>query len=125
MAQPSTKSSEKTQRLHPGGLAKALDLWALRREKLLPLLDVRAAREARRLAQGCRRLASTERTGEVPTAVWESEWRAIREQAVALLDGSGRTTPVPTTPIPHADDHGSVTSSVPEQTRTRVPRQDT
>ena len=122
MAQPSMKSSEKTQRLHPGGLAKALDLWALRREKLLPLLDVRAAREARRLAQGCRRLAATERTGETPIDVWESEWRAIREQAVALLDtsSSGRTTPVP-----QSGGQGSAMSSVPEQTRTRVPRQDT
>lgn len=121
MVQPSMKSSEKTQRLHPVGLAKALDLWALRREKLLPLLDVRAAREARRLAQGCRRLAATERTGEIPTAVWENEWRAIREQAVELLDStnSGRAL------SRDDEDHGSLTSSVPEQTRTRVPRQDT
>src|SRR5689334_22817533 len=108
MVEPSMKSSEKTQRLHPGGLAKALDLWALRREKLLPLLDVRAAREARRLAQGCRRLASTERTGEIPTAAWESEWRAIREQAVTLLDSatSHRTL------TPPDDLQGSATSSV-------------
>lgn len=121
MAQPCMKSSEKTQRLHPVGLAKALDLWALRREKLLPLLDVRAAREARRLAQGCRRLAATERTGEIPTGEWESEWRAIREQAVALLDSSSSHR----TPVPQANDQDSATSSVPEQTRTRVPRQDT
>lgn len=119
MVQPSMKSSDKTQRLHPVGLAKALDLWALRREKLLPLLDVRAAREARRLAQGCRRLAATERTGEITASDWENEWRSIREQAVTLLDGGShrRITPV--------ENHESATSSVPASTRTRVPRQET
>ncbi len=92
------KSSVQTQRLHPLGLADALDLWALRREKILPLLDVRAARAARRLADSCRALARTERQAGVAMDAWESDWRAVREQAVGLLDGSltgGRSSTPP------------------------------
>jgi hypothetical protein len=88
MKSSAMKSSDMTQRLHPAGLAKALELWALRREKVLPLLDVRSEREARKLAQGCRRLAETERTGELSASDWENEWRSLRERAYTLLDNA-------------------------------------
>ncbi|MFO0613320.1 MAG: hypothetical protein U0414_12065 [Polyangiaceae bacterium] len=44
--------------------ADLLERWALRREKVLHLLDVRAAQDARRVASVARRVASDLRSGD-------------------------------------------------------------
>lgn len=80
-------SSGQTPRLHPASLARALDLWALRREKILALLDVRAAREARTLADACRTLSQTTDPGR--DDAWQARWLAIRERALAMLANGG------------------------------------
>jgi hypothetical protein len=66
--------------VHPRKLAELLEAWALRREKVLHLLDLRAARAARALAVECRRL------GYVPDAEMDrARWRAVRERVAELL----------------------------------------
>ncbi|NUP11409.1 MAG: hypothetical protein HOW73_35640 [Polyangiaceae bacterium] len=87
------KSSEQMQRLHPAGLATLLDRWALRHEKVLTVLDIRAAREARHLAQACRSLATTERDGVSEVESWERDWRDVRLRAALLLDGKRANSP--------------------------------
>jgi len=74
--------------LEPGLLATLLDEWALKREKVLRLLDLKAAQRARRLVARCRRL---EADGFSPLLHCDSddanaaEWLAIRRNVVDLL----------------------------------------
>ncbi len=74
----------RSQRLQPDELSRALDRWAFRREKVLALLDVRAAREARTLAARCRVLGAMAAAPEDRVA-WDVEWRAVRQEVVELL----------------------------------------
>jgi hypothetical protein len=71
--------------LHPDVLANALDLWALRREKILALLDIRAARRARKLACTCRVLAQPTYAQTVGEDAWRGEWRRTREEVLETL----------------------------------------
>src|SRR5687768_1542532 len=50
---------DRLEELGFGEVADILDLWALRREKVLAILDPRAARRARDLAIACRQLEHT------------------------------------------------------------------
>jgi hypothetical protein len=68
----------------PDELADALDLWGLRREKVLHLLDVRAARTARQLAQTCRVLAQS-RYGASSGDAWDSSWELVRSDVAAMV----------------------------------------
>jgi hypothetical protein len=80
-------SSRQVPKLDPASLASALDTWALRREKILELLDVRASRTARKLAQQCRALsAAASDRGE--DAGWQAEWLALRERARTILENA-------------------------------------
>jgi hypothetical protein len=69
----------------PGLLAEELEGWALKREKILELLDIRGARTARRLAHRCRVLAEME-GAELLGDSWTEEWTRVREASSALLD---------------------------------------
>jgi hypothetical protein len=72
-------------------LAESLELWALRREKLLELLDVKAAREARDIARQCVLLAAKlERPFD--HADCDRAWRSIRLRALGLLARSRSTS---------------------------------
>ena len=71
--------------LRPNQLAERLDLWALRREKVLALLDVRASRSARQLARTCRVLARSSYESSVTAEAWEAEWRRVREEVAFVL----------------------------------------
>jgi len=73
-----------SQRLHPADLADALELWALRREKVIEMLDIRAARHARKLAISCRVLAAME-GAELLGDSWAIEWRRTRQEALAMF----------------------------------------
>jgi hypothetical protein len=85
--------------LSPRDLADWLDQWALRREKVLHLIDIQGARECRHLASRCRTLAHSQRTQ--PPEWWRREWASLRlEVATFLSRGArfaphGRGTPVP------------------------------
>lgn len=71
------------RRLRPDELAVELERWALRREKILERLDIRAAREARALAKECRRLGGiNHHLGEES---WNAEWTRVRRSTVELL----------------------------------------
>ncbi len=83
----SRRASGAVSRLEPGPLAELLDRWALRREKVLAVIDVKAARRARRLAQACRALHARGVRGvdvEQRRAL-ELEWLELREEVAALL----------------------------------------
>lgn len=71
--------------LRPEQLAERLDLWALRREKVLALLDVRSSRSARQLARTCRVLARSSYESSVTAEAWEAEWLRVREEAAVVL----------------------------------------
>ncbi len=71
--------------LRPAALADALDLWSLRREKVLELLDVRASRTGRQLARTCRLLAQPTYAMSISSEAWDAEWRHTREEVAALL----------------------------------------
>lgn len=91
-----------SHRLRPLDLADALDTWALRREKVYFLIDVRAAKHARELARMCRRLAKS----DASTSVWAEQWHALRQEVAMLLasHGSVAPPPPPTRDDAHADD---------------------
>jgi hypothetical protein len=65
----------------PLELAERLDVWALQRDKVLRLLDPRAARQARELATACRRLGDD--PGE--TSAGAAAWLIVRDRASRLL----------------------------------------
>jgi hypothetical protein len=86
----SSKAHIEDQRPHldPGSLADHLERWALRREKVLALLDPRLASSARALVRRCRALSEQ---GFSPddhpgtTLAGDLEWLEIREETVGLL----------------------------------------
>lgn len=78
-------------KLHPLGLAAALDEWALRREKVLALLDIHAAREARSLASACRDLYDWPRRSPVTELELACVWLELRERVVRLLSRCSRS----------------------------------
>ncbi len=69
----------------PRDLADALDLWALRREKVLSMIDVRAAKQARKLARTCRVLGEME-GAPLLSDTWEAEWDRTWAEATTLID---------------------------------------
>jgi hypothetical protein len=75
------RPTESAQSLPAEALATYLEEWAMRREKVLSLLDIGAAREARKLAWECRRMATLDTT--------TPEWVALKRRVVAFL-GSRR-----------------------------------
>lgn len=68
----------------PDELADVLESWALQREKILHMLDPRAARSARQLARRCRDLIETS-GGPLGCPMWAIEWRLLRGDAMDLL----------------------------------------
>lgn len=72
-------------KLEPLALADALDRWALRREKVLDVLDIPAAREARALASACRDLDAWPRRAHVTELDFACVWLELRERTVKLL----------------------------------------
>ena len=71
--------------IDPEELADALDGWALRREKVLTLLDVRGARAARSLALQCHVLAQPGYEATIGAEEWREEWHIVRGEALAML----------------------------------------
>jgi hypothetical protein len=67
----------------PIELASWLELWALRREKVLELLDITAARRARQLADRCRRFAIV--SASQREQGWNREWHALKLEVAAFL----------------------------------------
>ncbi len=72
----------------PDDLARWLDQWAQRREKVLPLIDVRSARVARLLADRCRSLGMCEPRWR--SEAWLVDWNALREDIARFLSLQGR-----------------------------------
>lgn len=71
-------------KLTPEVLAVQLDAWALRREKVLVVLDRSNAAIARKLAERCRALAATSVDVE-SDLVLRHAWDAIQQEASALF----------------------------------------
>jgi len=74
--------------LEPGLLAALLDQWALKREKVLCLLDLKAAQRARKLVARCRHLEDegfSPLLHSVPGNANAAEWLAIRRNVVDLV----------------------------------------
>lgn len=71
------RQTESAQSLPAEALATYLEEWAIRREKVLSLLDIGAAREARRLAYECRRLAHLDSRSP--------DWVSLKRRIVAFL----------------------------------------
>ncbi len=78
-----------SHRLRPYDLADALDTWALRREKVYFLIDIRAAKQARELARMCRKLAKS----DASTSLWAEQWHALRQEIAMLLASHGSIAP--------------------------------
>ncbi len=76
--------------LQPSSLGPLLLRWALRREKVLSLLDVHAAREARQLVARCDALSETGFRARADMD-WDApgveEWLLIRTDVAELLVG--------------------------------------
>ena len=74
-------------------LADQLETWALRREKLIHLLDFRAAREARELAAGARALdlARERLATDSDHDAWSAEWWRLRKRVAALLEADAKS----------------------------------
>ena len=86
----------KTTSYTPADLACWLDVWAFRREKILELLDIRAAQRARRLGSKCRNLSYCDRSDRT----WVTDWYTLRVEVAAFLidhhaSMHGRGTPRP------------------------------
>jgi len=75
-----------------------LEAWAFRREKVLALLDIRAARSARKLSVLCRVLA--EKKGRLSPELWNAEWRELSRLGAAILRKGERSNEKPTAPPP-------------------------
>lgn len=80
-----------SSKLRPRALAESLDLWALRREKVIELLDIKAAKKARELAGMCRDLSRV----SMDNPAWDFQWMAIRAAAAALLERHRSLPPPP------------------------------
>lgn len=80
----------------PLDLAAWLDTWALRRGKVLELIDIAAARRARQLAERCRRLSNTSSTER--GSQWTSDWTVLKLEVATFLTehrsscGPGKTS---------------------------------
>jgi hypothetical protein len=77
--------------LQPGALATSLVRWALRHEKVLVVLDIRAAAQARRLARRCDALARSGFCAGLDRGSFDprvKEWFDIRTDVANLLTGS-------------------------------------
>jgi hypothetical protein len=86
---PIQRGSHARSVLSPEYLAEALDRWALRREKLLPLLDVRAVRSARTLAAQARQVAYGRRVSDMTDPdvqrAWMEAWLGVRQRVAEFL----------------------------------------
>jgi hypothetical protein len=83
-------TSSETRSLGCEALADQLETWALRREKLIHLLDLAAAKRARGLARRARDLGVSRRRlrSDAETHAWRGEWLGLKQE-VALLLGVG------------------------------------
>lgn len=75
----------------PSDLARWLDRWALRREKILELIDMKAARRARKFAGECRYLAYC---ASHPDEHWEMDWYTLRLEVASFLAEQHQATHV-------------------------------
>ncbi len=67
----------------PRELGEWLAQWALRREKVLELLDRRAAHAARLLADRCFQLSRRQAT--LPAAEWKRAWQSLKLEVSGFL----------------------------------------
>jgi hypothetical protein len=90
-------------------LADLLTRWALRREKVLFVLDHKSARSARRLARECIVLAV--RRAEARTVdeidAWHRDWTRVREEVRDLVATTARETPPLAPPAPAPTEPGA------------------
>jgi hypothetical protein len=98
-----------TTKLRPHALADSLDLWALRREKVLALLDIRAAKKARELARECRDLTKT----PADHPAWEFQWMTLQAAAAAFLERHRSVPPPPSGLIPQGGSQPAVWAPSP------------
>lgn len=76
----------------PSELAAYLDVWALRREKVLEIIDIAAARRARAFVARCRRLAAVDE--ETRDEAWHAAWHVLKLDVAAFLsENTGARTP--------------------------------
>lgn len=72
----------------PLDLAAWLETWALRREKVLELIDIEGARRARHLAQRSRSLGAGDRADDA----WRRSWTSLKLEVAAFLSESRTST---------------------------------
>ncbi len=71
----------------PGSTAAVLERWALSREKILHLIDLKQAKRARELAKSCHSLAAQEEDLSGPS--FRAQWLRLRREVETFL-GRGR-----------------------------------
>ncbi|MFO0615432.1 MAG: hypothetical protein U0414_22760 [Polyangiaceae bacterium] len=81
--------------LDPSSLATMLDRWALRREKVLEVLDIRAATKARELARACDDFAVWRERADVTELEAHFVWVELRQRVAELLAEAHGDTPSP------------------------------
>lgn len=79
--------------LDPSTLASLLDRWALRREKVLELLDLRAAARARDLASACQEFSVWRERADVTDLDAHFVWLELRRRALKMLEEAQRGAP--------------------------------
>lgn len=79
----------------PMQLAELLDRWALRREKVIFVLDHESARRAREIAREAVVLAIRQAEARTPEEIdaWGVAWLRVRREAGALLVSTAAATP--------------------------------
>ena len=117
----STRIAESTNVLRPKELATLLDLWALRREKVLQLLDLKAARAARKLARTCRLLAKATYADQIGEQSWRYEWRRVRELVLVTLTQARASMPARPSDQPVSSDTLSHSVYEPGETEQDTP----
>ncbi len=76
-----------------------LDRWALRREKVLEKLDIRAATKARELARACQEFSVWRERVDVSDMEAHFVWQELRERVLSVLEESHRSScPPPSAP---------------------------
>lgn len=81
---PTAVSTRLRVTVDPRAMGEWLEAWALRREKNLLRLDLRAARAARVFARRCAELESA-RSARA-TSEWQETWNALRQEIAAFLE---------------------------------------
>lgn len=86
---PNSASTRLRVTIDPSAMGQWLEAWALRREKNLLRIDLRAAREARAFARRCGHLHTSRSVSE--TAEWRDTWHQLRLEIAAFLQDHYQT----------------------------------